>query len=172
MITLKQWMELVNYKVTEGSEYQWRCFGYDAYSLDSWSGDNDGFSMSITFDTKTQCVYMVEAFDYKNERAYRFINRDYSTPWADELAARGLEDNAWDELKFIELELEEDWLDKAAAIFNGEDYDTGVLIPLDIPDAELLTYMKKAHEMNITFNDLVHLALVNAIEEHKLKTAE
>ena len=41
MITLKEWMELVDYRITEGSDYCWSCYGPDAYSLDSWNGDQD-----------------------------------------------------------------------------------------------------------------------------------
>jgi len=42
MITLKQWMEVVNYRITEGSQFQWECYGSHAYTLDSWNGDIDG----------------------------------------------------------------------------------------------------------------------------------
>ena len=71
MITLKEWMELVDYRITEGSEYCWQCYGPDAYSLDSWNGDQNGYSFCIIFDNKTQVVYEVQAHDYVHNRAYR-----------------------------------------------------------------------------------------------------
>ena len=52
MITLKEWMEIVDYRITEGSGYQWQCYGPNAYCLDSWNGEQDGHSLSIIFDTK------------------------------------------------------------------------------------------------------------------------
>jgi hypothetical protein len=75
MITLKEWMEVVDYRITEGSAYSWQCFGANAYCLDSWDGDQDGHSLSITFDQKTQTVYEVQIHDYRNQRAYRMITQ-------------------------------------------------------------------------------------------------
>ena len=51
MITIKEWMELVDYKITEGSTYGWQCYGPNAYCLDSWNGvyDDGGYSFSIIF---------------------------------------------------------------------------------------------------------------------------
>ena len=74
MITLKEWMEVADYRITEGSEY----YAYGgAYALDSWNGEQDGYSLEIIFDQKTQEVYEVQACDYKHNRAYRLINEDY-----------------------------------------------------------------------------------------------
>lgn len=167
MISLKDWMETVDYRVTEGSNYCWHCFGDNAYSLDSWNGDHDGHSHSITFDRKTQTVYMVEVCDFVNERAYRYINPEFRDAYRNEVKARGVEDVAWEPVRFTDLETEEDWLEKARAIFLDQDYDTRVSIPLDFTDEELLRYMCIAHERDITFNQLVEEALRNAIEEFK-----
>ena len=39
MITLKDWMEGVKYKVTDTWDFQWECFGSNAMVLESdWSG--------------------------------------------------------------------------------------------------------------------------------------
>ena len=57
MLTLKDWMEIADYKITEGSDYQWQSYGPNAYIMTSWNGENDGYSFSIYFDTKTQEVY-------------------------------------------------------------------------------------------------------------------
>jgi hypothetical protein len=57
MITLKEWMEVVDYRITEGSGYSWQCFGANAYCLDSWDGDQDGHSLSIHLIKKhRQCT--------------------------------------------------------------------------------------------------------------------
>lgn len=77
MITIKQFMETCGYRITEGSDFGWDCYGHNAYRLDSWNGDQDGHTVSIVFDTQTQVVYEVEAFDYSRERAYRMINPEY-----------------------------------------------------------------------------------------------
>lgn len=168
MLTLKQWMEVVGYRITEGSEYGWNCYGHKAYMLDSWSGEQDGHSLTIIFDTDTQMVYEVQAHDYVHNRAYRMINPLYKDAHSKKAKEMGyFSDMAWDEVSYIDLEVDEDWLDKATAIVAGGDYDTRVSIPLDFTDEELLKYMTMAHERDMTFNQFVEEALKQAIEEHK-----
>jgi hypothetical protein len=169
MITLKEWMELVDYRITEGSNYGWQCYGANAYSLDSWNGEQDGASFSIIFDNKTQAVYEVQAHDYKNSRAYRRINPDYLEAYTAEATQRdSWMSQAWDDVEYVDLDVDDDFFQKALAIQEGEDYDTRVQMPVDFADAELLQYMKMAHEMDITFNEFVERALVKALEDHKL----
>jgi hypothetical protein len=162
---LKTFMEIVNYRITEGSNYGWQCFGPNAYMLDSWSGDHDGYSMSITFDTQTQVVYCVEACDYKNERAYRLINPAYKTAHALDVKTRAMDDNAWDEVEWCDLEVEEDFEEKARAIVAGEDYDTCVSVPLDLPNDLLLEAALNAHRQNITLNEYINNALKALVDE-------
>ena len=173
MITLKQWMETCNYRITEGSEYGWQCFGHDAYRLDSWNGDQEGHTISIVFDTRTQVVYEVEAFDYKRELAYRMINPEFKAAFDAEVEDRDILDMAWEKddgspVTYNTLDVDDDWLEKAYAICNDQDYDTRVKVPVDFTDEELLTYMKMAHERDMTFNQFVESALKAAIENEQL----
>jgi hypothetical protein len=174
MITLQQWLQLVDYKITEGSDYHWTCWGGNVYSLDYWNGDHDGHSATITFDTKTQEVYEVQVHDMRNDRAYRmFASDEIHRLYTAEAIVRGVNGNqAWDDVDYIDLEVDADYIEKAEAIFAGKDYDTGVLIAIDFDDAELLKYMKMAHERNMTFNDFVNLALAEAITAHKKEQNE
>jgi hypothetical protein len=167
MITIKEWMELVDYRITEGSTYGWQCYGYNAYCLDSWNGNHDGHSFTIIFDTKTQEVFEVQAHDFRNGRAYRMINPNYAPQHMMEVANRGVEDVAWEDVDYVDLECDDDFMQKALAIAAGEDYDTRVSIPVDFTDEELLKYMKMAHERDITLNQLIEEALRAAIEDYK-----
>jgi hypothetical protein len=161
-------MEIVNYRITEGSDYAWECYGTHAYSLDSWNGDHYGHSFCITFDQKTQEVYEVQAHDYKNQRAYRMINPAYAKKHKKECKRKDVKMNeAWEDVNYVDLDVDDDWEEKAKAIYNGTDYDTRVKVPIDIPDEELLQYMKMAHERDMTFNAFVEEALRYAIDEHK-----
>ena len=165
---LKTFMEIVNYRITEGSAYGWQCFGPNAYTLDSWDGRHeDGHSMAITFDTRTQVVYSVEACDYKNNRAYRLINPAFKNLHNAEVAMRGLNDEAWDDVMWIDLEVEEDFEEKARAIIAGEDYENTVSIPLDLPEDMLLTAAMNAHKQDITLNEYINNALREMLEEYK-----
>jgi hypothetical protein len=153
MLTLKDWMEVVDHRITEGSDYGWMCFGYKAYSLSSWNGEQDGYSFNIVFDTETQVVYCVEACDYKNDRAYRIINPEFKAAYDAESKDRSvLANQAWDDVNYTDLETDEDFIQKCYGIKSGEDYDTRISIPLDLPDDVLFELMQQAHEQDITLN--------------------
>lgn len=162
MITMEQWMNLVEFRITEGSEFTWNCFGANAYSLSSWDGDIDGSSFNIVFDSKTQEVYCVESCDYRNNRAYRIINSNYIKQYKAEVKDRESEDFAWDAVKWTDLEVDEDWLEKSKAIYDGVEYDTDILIPLDLPEKDLLFLFQQAHKAKMTFNDYVSKVLREA----------
>ena len=166
MITMKEWMELVDYKITEGSDYGWSCYGPNAYCLDSWNGvhGKGGYSFSIVFSTKTQKVYEVSVCDYTNNRAYRMILENKRKKHDKEAFLRDVNLNeAWDDVDYIDLDVVDDFIQKALAIKAGEKYDTRVMMPVDFSDEELLQYMKLAHERDMTFNEFVEEALRNAI---------
>jgi len=167
MITMKEWMELVDYKITEGSEYGWGCYGRNSYTLDSWNGVHGvgGYSFSIVFSTKSQKVYEVSMCDYTNDRAYRMINPKFQEKHRKEAEMRDVNLNeAWDDVDYVDLDVLDDFIQKALAIRAGESYDTRVSVPVDFSDEELLQYMKMAHERDITFNELVEEALRTALE--------
>jgi hypothetical protein len=169
MITLKEFMEVVDYKITEGSEYCWQCFGPNAYRLDSWNQDQEGHSVSIVFDTRTHEVYETSAYDYKRNRAYRLINPDYKFAHDDEASGRGVDINqAWDDVNYIDLDVDDDFIQKALAIVADEDYDTRVEVPLTLPDDSLFDLMKLAHEADMTLNQYVEQILRQAIEREEL----
>ena len=167
---MKEFMELVDYRITEGSNYGWQCYGDNAYMMDSWNGEQDGHSFTVIFDTKDQTVYEVQAHDYVHDRAYRMINEDFLKKMKKESKRRDVNRaEAWDDVRYIDLEVDDDFIQKCLAIRAGEDYDTRVSVPIDMSDADLLVFMKMAHERDITFNELVEEALRQAIEQHDIQ---
>ena len=170
MITMKEWMELVDYKITEGSEYGWQCYGPNAYCLDSWNGvhGKGGYSFSIVFSTKTQKVYEVSVCDYTNDRAYRMIAEDKQKKHAKEAKELGVNLNeAWDDVDYVDLEVDDDFIQKCLAIKDGDDYDTRISVPLDLPDDLLLEAAMNAHRQGITLNDYINNALKELVDEFK-----
>jgi hypothetical protein len=164
MITMKEWMELVSYKITEGSTYGWQCYGPSAYHLDSWNGDQDGYSFTIIFDTQTQTVYEVQAHDYLHQRAYRMINPDFAKKMKKEAKRRDVnKDEAWDDVDYVDLDVDDDFIQKCLAIRAGEDYDTRVQVPLELEDDMLFALMKHAHERDLTLNEFVEDILQDVI---------
>jgi len=173
MLNMREWMELVDYKITEGSDYGWSCYGPNSYSLDSWNGihGEGGYSFNIVFSTKSQKVYEVSICDYTNDRAYRMINPNNVKKHRKEAADRDVNLNeAWDVVDYVDLEVDDDFIQKCLAIKNGEDYDTGVLVPIDLPDDLLLQAALEAHKRNITLNAYINMALVDLVE--KVKSGE
>lgn len=175
MITMKEWLELVNYRINEGSDYGWACYGPNSYTLDSWNGDNGKgtYSCSIVYSTKSQKVYEVTVCDISNNRAYRMINPNNVEKYRQESIDRGLsDDQAWDDVNYVDLDVLEDFLEKASAIIAGELYDTRVQIQVTFSDEDLLKYMKIAHDRDITFNELVEEALWAAVAMYKQNDKE
>ena len=168
MITLKEWMELVDYKITEGSDYGWGCYGPNSFTLDSWNGvhGKGGYSFSIVFSTKTQKVYEVSVCDYTNDRAYRMINPKFQEKHRKEAEHKSvLANQAWDDVDYVDLEVLDDFIQKCLAIKAGEDYSTDISVPIDLPDDLLMFAFKSAHEKNMTFNDWMNQVLRDFVDK-------
>jgi len=170
MITMKEWMELVGYRITEGSDYGWQCYGPNVYQLDSWNGEQDGHSFSIIFDTRDQTVYEVQAHDYVHNRAYRMINEDYAKKMKKEAKKRDVDrDQAWDDVDYVDIEVDDDFMQKCLAIRAGEDYDTRIVVPLELDNDHMFELMRMAHERDITLNEMVEDILRRVIAEEDLR---
>lgn len=165
MITIEQFLKAVDYKINNGSDFQWSCFGANARYLDAQKDGVFGPSASIVLDAKNQTVYQAMVYDHPNNRAYRLTNFEYIQSYQDEAKFRGVTDDAWDNVKYIELEDAGDFLEKCSAIFAGESYDERVSIPIDLPQEHLFALMKQAHELDITFNQHVEQVLRDQIKE-------
>jgi len=153
MLSLRDFFELIDYHITEGSDYGWQCYGGHAHAIDSTA---DNYSLTVIFDRQNQTVYEVTVCDYRNDRAYRMIHPDYESAHGAEAQERGVDaDQAWDEAEYVDLETEQDFVEKAQAIIAGEDYDTRISIPIDLPEHELLELFKMAHARDMTFNDFI-----------------
>lgn len=175
MISIKDFMECINYRITEGSDYLWACYGSDVYQLDSWNGKHNGpgsHTINIVFDTQTQIVYEMQAWDHNTDRAYRWIHPDYVDAVKTEYLTRGIDFNeACDDLKFTDLDVEEDIIEKATAIAAGSEYDERVQLTLDLTDEEKFRLMSMAHEKDMTLNQFVEHMLESEIERLKQQAA-
>jgi len=168
-MNIKDFMEVINYRITEGSDFCWTCFGNHAFMLSSWNGEDDGWSLNMVFDTHDQTVYKVEVCDYQRKRAYRYFNPKFREAYMTYGKVKNPNHlhQAWDDINFTDLEVEEDWLEKSRAIVADRDYSTDVSVPLDLDYGELFTLMKMAHERDITFNQLCREAIQAAIDCEK-----
>ena len=162
MITLNQWLECINYRVSEGTKYTWACFP-NAYILDYWNGST--VSSSAIFNPDTKTVFCVEVFDYTNNRAYRFFNDDSATVYAKFVKDNEKIDCAWCEdvdghedkqIKFIDLEVAGDFIEKCMAIIAGKEYDARILVPLILDKQTLEQLIAHAELNNVSLDSLVN----------------
>lgn len=171
MITLQQFLETIEYKITEGDSYGWTCFGANSHQLGSWNGIHGagGWSANVVFSTKSQKVYMVEVCDYTNDRAYRLINPKYRNKFDKEAKKHGsVANQAWDDVDYTDLETDADFMEKAQAIVANKEYDSRISVPVDFTNEEILKYAMLAHEKDITLNQFIEQALQDFIENHPL----
>jgi hypothetical protein len=170
MITFQDFLETVDYEITGGDAYCWHCFGEYARILSSdgtiTNGDDNDSSVSIVFDPRDQVVYQMEAFDFTTDTAYRWTNPDWQKEYDAEVKRRGIKDEAFDGVPYIDIDVASDMLEKAHAIHRGIEYDRRVQIPVEFDDETLLLLMMEAHKRDITFNQLVEQAVAEACKAH------
>lgn len=167
---LSQINEALDHKITSGSEYQWNCYPDSRY-LDY---ESDFAYVSVLYSTVDQTVYQAEvsvkreAWD-EDKKPYRWLNLDYKDALYKESKKRKVDtDIAWDDVKWIDLEMAEDFLEKATAIFNGEEYDTRVKVEFDLDDSSILKLATEAHKRDITLNKMIEIILQEVIDSHRV----
>lgn len=175
---LKDFMEAISYRITEGVEWYWTSFP-DAYRLTS---SKDGvYDVTVVFSTTNQVVYLMETFDEIKQKMYRWINPLFNDVYKEEHLKHGVSYSVFledkidrygniinENIDYVDIE-EDDILEKTHAITNMLEYDERVMIPLDIDDKTLFTLMKLAHEKDITLNELMEGCLKDELDRLKNK---
>jgi len=103
-MTIKDYMELIDYEIREGSRYCWECFGDSAFCFDTWDDHHDVYSITMIFDTLTNIVYQSYACDTVNDYAIRWTHPDYKEAYDNEVISRNVSDNAWDDVAYTEFD--------------------------------------------------------------------
>jgi len=164
---LADFFYITDTRVTEGSDYQWKCYGKNVYTLTWWDGDYFGVAVECVYNHLTSEVFEMVAMDYTSSVSYRWIAPNYVDAYHNEVKQRKVADCAWDNVPYIDLELEEDMISKARAIVGHESYDPRISVPVDLSDDDLFTLMKLAHKHDVTFNQLAEHILKYAIDQAK-----
>lgn len=168
MITLKDFMEAIQYKVTEGSEYLWTTYGPNARSMDYWNGNfkGAGITVNCVFDTETQEVYEMQAWDDIEDVQYRWIHPNYLAQIVLEYENRAIDfEQSFDDNKFTDLEVADDILEKATAMVAGKEYDKRIMVTLSLSYDEEHLLMELAHAADMSLNQYVEKILREKIEE-------
>lgn len=161
-MTLKDWLEIVDYRIKEGYDFLWDCYGPDSQGLDSYEGSSSDPYSGIVFDRSTNEVYEMIVCDYENNREYKIYgSEEYRKAYENEAAERHLSNS---EEKQVILEDWDDFREKARAIMRGESYDTRVVIPVDLDRDSLYEVMLNAHKADLTLNEYINQLLESAID--------
>lgn len=163
------------HKIIGGGTYGWSCYGYDTWSIDYSSKYAHGY---VVFNVGTGIVYEVSVTPNVDEllgqsvKPYRWVNPLFKQAMLSEAAERMVDpDEAWDDVKWIDLETEEDFIDKASKMFDGVSFDTRVQVPIDLDNDTMLKLCMAAHERDITLNEMVGIILQEVVDKHESNIA-
>lgn len=170
---LKDVNEKLNHKIVSGSEYGWNCYP-NARFLEY---ESDYAHVSAVFDSQTQTIYEIEVSVkqewYEDSKPYRWLNPNTKDLMIAEAKKRKVKyRKAWDDVKYIDLDLEQDFFEKCVAIFNGQKFDKRVQMEVDLDDDTILLLAKEAHKRDITLNQMIEEILKKLIDERELKEFE
>jgi hypothetical protein len=93
LVTLKDYLNSVGYKITGGGEFGWNCYGENIFCIDSEKmnkAKNYTFSTDLTFNTKTFTVYEMNSWDYKKKIIYLWVHPRYYKKYLKENKERGI----------------------------------------------------------------------------------
>ena len=168
---INDFLTAVKCRVTAGGNYGWNCWG-ECFQLDCCLSNNVGES-SVVFGLATGTVYEVTAFDYINNRAYRWQHPDHRAAYVNECTARGVDPvESTDEMSFLDEDEVSSILDKVAAVVDGEPYDSRVSVILELEDDLVLLAMKQAHKQDITFNQYIEKVIKSMVSWKEIETTQ
>ena len=78
-----------------------------------------------------------------------------------------LANQAWDDVDFVDLDVVDDFIQKALAIKAGEDYDTRISLSLELDEKLVIKLMQMAHEEDISLNKLIEKILKEVIDANQ-----
>lgn len=125
MITTTQFLSLTDTDSQISIErFAMNCFGPAVYYS---SEDLADYSIHACLSKSLDRVFIAEICDYRNNRAYVILDRDWKQAYINESERVGVKwDDAFEGVKFVELETDDDFMKKAQAIVAGKPYSKKV----------------------------------------------
>lgn len=77
-------LEVIDYKIFDGSKFIWKCFGENCFILDWWEGNlsksygSYKAEATIYFDTETKQVYLIELYDNELQKFHFCIDPNFA----------------------------------------------------------------------------------------------
>lgn len=166
---LEQILPLIEYKISEGTDYLWPCFGEQCWQLSFL--DVEGRELGQLVHNRSGEVLFI-AFTYVDNSkytAYHWVEPECKEAYLKECAKREVDINRYDSDNLsIELELQEDVFQKLAAIYKMEIFDKRILVSMELPEKTLESLNLMAQENNRTLDDEVNHLLSEYIKKQKM----
>lgn len=168
-MNIQQVFNAISYRIVESTPFLYHCFGANEPRSYSFSNKNNEPCGSFVADASGKVYELsVENGEDDEARCYRWIDPDFQDALFAEIREHNSDPTiAWDEVKYSEIEVEEDILTKTQAISNGLVFDTRIITPVDLSDEEFLTVSKMAHERDITVNKMFEFIISEVIKVQK-----
>lgn len=159
----------IEYNVGEVSEFLWKSLG----DCRIWAFNNiDNEEVGTFVVNKFGDVLALEVYHTRDDEetvCYRWIQENHREEYLKEDLENSFGFNEDEKTKFIDLDEEEDCLEKLKAIVNLEDFDSRISVVIDIDDSDFIQISKMAHNADITFNQQVNLILASFVDEANIK---
>ena len=163
---LHNYLNAIKNNITNIDTYNWDCYGYNVKSFDSYIQGK--YECNAVVALPGGELRELTFYDFVKSKAYRWTDPDYKDAHNSEAVSLGVNPNeAWDDVTYCEVEIAEDILEKMTAVNEGRDYDPRITIPVDMTNEEFIQIAKAAHALDITINEFVHRALVEALEHRE-----
>lgn len=175
---LQSFLHLIQYKITDGYSFDWKCFGRNAHGIQC--DEKDGYNLVAIYDRFTHRVYQIEAWDYITNHSYRWTDPDFLESHVNECAANNVDYYEACDGVFIDFQMEDDIINMGNKIIEAHnarilelasdiDEDGKEEIVLNLSEQEQFDLMKMAHEQDMSLNEFVESILVKFIESVEKK---
>ena len=160
-MTLHDFFNLFDYKVTEGSEFYWNCFGPNCRFIELKNNEIGG---SVVFSKLNQEIFQAEVYDEANNVAYRWMPSTAREKYFAECEDRNVPKmEAWDGCDFVDVETVNQFSDVVKSLIQGEppegDLEGDMDVELELPQHVIVFLSLEAHKRNITLNEMINIAL-------------
>lgn len=163
-MSLELFLQAIKYKITDGSDWNWNCYGVHTHVIDSIINDKES---GCVFDTETQEVYQIYMIDEKNDTQYIWFNPLYRDAYFSESYERKVNPLGYTEdTEYYELLVLEDIIEKLSCFYADKEYDTNILVPIDIDDDLYAELTELALTKNVTVEELISSALIASVEKY------
>ena len=162
-MTLHDFFSIFDYKVTDGSEFLWSCFGQHARCIELTSDDVVGW---VVFSKVTQEIFQAEVYNESALVAYRWMPDASRQAFVAECTQRNVPlSEAWDGCDFIDVGSLEEFMNHAKRLIDGENLDVNDEVEVKLSHDVIIALTMEAHRRNITLNEMMNIALREMLDK-------